>query len=479
MRYCKYLILFIIFCGAAQAQLPPPVAQALARGGIPESAVGLYVHEVGVADPVAIHRGEQPLNPASVMKLVTTYAGLELLGPAYEWTTEIHTDGALNGDVLSGNVYIKGGGDPKLVIENFWIMLRKLRAKGVRDIRGDLVLDRSVFTTEHPDPGQFDNEPLEPYNTPPDALLANFKTFTLTFVPDAETRSVRINVDPPLPQLQVVNNLKYVDGACGYWQSRFKAQTVDNGDNAQLSFTGVYAASCGEKVNYYSLMSHRGYVGALFRHVWRELGGSFNGRVRDGPLNGSTVKLVEQPSQALSEIVRYVNKFSNNVMARQILLTLGANHGGGPGTPERGARAVQQLFASKGIAMPELVIENGSGLSRIERVSARGMGQMLLTAFRSPVMPEFMASMPLVGVDGTMYRRLRNTDVVGQAHIKTGLINDVRALAGYVLDARGRRVVTVMLINHPRAHHGNLVQDALLRWVHGRGSMDDCCRHMK
>jgi D-alanyl-D-alanine carboxypeptidase/D-alanyl-D-alanine-endopeptidase (penicillin-binding protein 4) len=154
-------------------------------------------------------------------------------------------------------------------------------------------------------------------------------------------------------------------------------------------------------------------------------------------------------------------------MARQILLTIGAN-GSGPGTPERGVRAIEQLFAAKGIHMPGMVVENGSGLSRVGRVTARGMGQLLLAAYRSAIMPEFMASMPIVGVDGTMRRRLIDTPVAGQAHIKTGLINDVRALAGYVLDAHGRRMVAVLLINHPRAGNANAVQDALLKWVYSR-----------
>lgn len=469
MKIHNYLFLLSFLCIKAWAQLPPPVAQALARAGIPESGVGLYVHEIGAAEPLAVHRAEQPLNPASVMKLVTTYAGLELLGPAYQWSTDLYTDGVVQKDVLAGNVLLKGGGDPKLAIEHFWLLLRALRNKGVREIRGDLVLDRSLFTTEFPDPGLFDNEPTEPYNTTPDALLTNFKTFTLTFVPDDETRTVRITADPPLPQLRIVNNLILRDGPCGAWQSRIKTQTQDNGDAAQLTFSGSYAAQCGEQSAFYSVMGHRGYVAALFQHVWRELGGSFRGRVREAAAGGNNVKLASQRSPALAEIVRDINKFSNNVMARQLLLTIGAASGAGAqATPALGARAVQQFFAGRGIAMPQLVMENGSGLSRIERVSARGMGHMLLAAFRSPVMPEFIASMPLVGVDGTMRRRLKNSGVEGQAHIKTGLLNGSRALAGYVLDARGRRVVVVMLINHANAHNANAVQDALLRWTHGR-----------
>ncbi|HTD90882.1 MAG TPA: D-alanyl-D-alanine carboxypeptidase/D-alanyl-D-alanine-endopeptidase, partial [Burkholderiales bacterium] len=348
MNLFKYLFLFIIFQSAAQAQLPPPVAQALARAAISETGVGIYVHEIGAAEPVVTHRAEQSLNPASVMKLVTTYAGLELLGPAYQWSTEIYIDGDLQQDILTGNLVIKGGGDPKFAIENFWLLLRALRAKGVREIRGDLILDRSLFSTEFPDPGRFDNEATQPYNTTPDALLTNFKTFTLAFVPDAESRSVRITADPPLPQLQIVNDLKLIEGACGAWMNRFKVQIQDIGDSTRLTFAGPYSQQCGEQISYYSVMGHRGYVAGLFQHLWRELGGTFNGRVREGQASANAIKVVSQNSPALSEIVRDINKFSNNVMARQLLLTIGAAAGGTQATPERGARAVQQFFASKG-----------------------------------------------------------------------------------------------------------------------------------
>jgi D-alanyl-D-alanine carboxypeptidase/D-alanyl-D-alanine-endopeptidase (penicillin-binding protein 4) len=468
MKLRHYLFLILYCSCAAQAQLPPPVVQALARAGIAETGVGIYVHEIGAADPLVAHRAEQPLNPASVMKLVTTYAGLELLGPAHQWSTDIYAEGVMLQDVLVGNLIIKGGGDPKFTIENFWMLLRALRAKGVREIRGDVLLDRGLFTTDHPDSGRFDGEPTQPYNTTPDALLTNFKTFTLTFAPEADGRGVRIMVDPPLPQIQIVNNLTLGDGACGNWLARIKTQVQDNGDIARLTFTGPYARQCAEQNNYYSLLGHRDYVAGLFQHLWRDLGGVFNGRVRDGDANANSIKLVSQRSLALSEIVRDINKFSNNVMARQLLLSIGAAAGGPAATPDRASRTVQQFFASRGLQMPQLVIENGSGLSRIERVSARDLGQMLQAAFRSPVMPEFIASMPLVGVDGTMYRRLTNTGVAGQAHIKTGLLAGVRAMAGYVLDAKGRRVAVVMLINHPNSHNGNAVQDALLRWVHAR-----------
>ena len=353
----NYFFLLIFLCGVAQAQLPPPVVQALARAGIPETSVGVYVHEIGTAEPVVAHRAEQPLNPASVMKLVTTYAGLELLGPAHQWSTDIYSEGVMLQDVLVGNLIIKGSGDPKFAIEHFWLLLRALRAKGVREIRGDVLLDRTRFATDYPDPGRFDNEPIQPYNTTPDALLTNFKTFTLIFMPDAENKGVRISVDPPLPQLQIVNNLTLSEGACGIWINRIKVMPQDSGDTARLTLAGPYPRQCAEQATYFSLLGHRAYVGGLFQQLWRELGGVFNGRVIDGEVTASAIKLVSQRSLALSEIVRDINKFSNNVMARQLLLSIGAAGSGGQATPEKGVRAVQQFFASKGLPMPQLVIE--------------------------------------------------------------------------------------------------------------------------
>jgi len=172
--------------------------------------------------------------------------------------------------------------------------------------------------------------------------------------------------------------------------------------------------------------------------------------------------------------VRDMNKFSNNVMARQLYLTLGAEGFGEPGTEGKSERVIREWLAGKGLAMPELVLENGSGLSRTERISARNLGLLLLTSFQSPVMPEFLASLPLAAVDGTMRKRLGDASVAGQAHIKTGSLTGVRAIAGYVLDASGRRLVVVSIVNHPNAVNAEAAQDALLDWVH-QGAVDPCC----
>ena len=469
LRDCIIAALLAMTIAAADAALPPPVAQALAAAGIPESAVGLYAHDVGADKPIVVHNPERAFNPASTMKLVTTYAGLELLGPAYTWNTDVYATGPIANEVLAGDLVIKGHGDPKLTLEKLWLVLRGLRARGLRDIRGDVVLDRTFFSVEDYDPGRFDGEPLRPYNTGPDALLVNFKAITLALVPEPESRSVRILAEPALPQIQIVNALAYNDGPCGDWLGRLKIDGQTLGDAARLTLAGPYSRDCGERTRSFSLLDHPAYAAALFTQMWRELGGNVTGTVRNGIAPAGAHLISSARSESLSEIVRDINKYSNNVMARQLFLTLGAVAEGAPGTLDKSRGVVRQWLAHKGIAAPELVVDNGSGLSRIGRISARTLGEMLLAAFRSAVMPELVASLPLVAADGTMRRRLPGADVAGQAHIKTGALANVRAIVGYVLDARGRRVAVAFIVNHPNAGAAVAAQDALLRWLHRAG----------
>jgi D-alanyl-D-alanine carboxypeptidase/D-alanyl-D-alanine-endopeptidase (penicillin-binding protein 4) len=465
---CLFLLIGCLSAGSALAQaLPPPVADALIRAGIPLDSVGVYVQDLnGGGMPLAGLNTTVPLNPASTMKLVTTNAALELLGPTFTWKTKAYANGPQVGDVLHGDLIIKGGGDPKLVLENFWLFLRQIRNRGIREIRGNLVLDRSAFEEGFYDPALFDGDPLKSYNAGPDALLLNYKTIGYRFVPDEVTGQVRVMVDPPIAGYPVVVP-KLSVGECGDWKAKLQAAFNGNG----TSFAGTFAASCGEKTWYVHPyhMTHTQYFDAVFRQVWSDMGGSFKGRVVNGVVPPAARFVGEWESTTLPEVIRDINKHSNNVMARQLLMALAADILKLPANPERGARAIKTWLANKGIDAPELVIENGSGLSRIERISAGTLGRMLVAAFRSPTMPEFMSSMPLAGVDGTMRLRLKTRSAAGSAHIKTGSLIDVRSIAGYMLAASGRRYAVVCIINHFNAPASQEAQDALLQWVFERG----------
>ncbi len=453
----------------AQAQnvLPPAVAQALAAAKIPSSGVAVVVQEVGAGRAALGQNAAASMNPASVIKLVTTYAALELLGPAYRWKTEAWVSGSLREGVLEGDLILKGGGDPKLDLESFWILLRALRGKGLREIRGALVLDRSHFEREPGDPARFDGEPFRPYNVLPDALLVNYRSLRFAFIPEPERGAVRIHVEPRPPALEVANVLRLAEGICPEGRAfRDMLKATFEAARQRAIFAGQYPVSCGEKDLNVALLEPNDQVAGTFRQLWAEMGGSWSGTARAGQAAATARLLHSHDSPPLAEIVRDTNKFSSNIMARQLFLTLGAESAGPPASPQKAYAAVKDWIAAKKIAAPELVMENGSGLSRAERISAGNLAGLLQAAWSSPVMPEFIASLPIVGLDGTMRRRLKADGVTGRAHIKTGLLADVRAMGGYVMDRSGRRHVVVMLVNHPNAADSQPAMDALLRWVY-------------
>ena len=451
-----FLACLVLFPGLAAGQLPKDVTDGLRAAGVPLSSVAVVVQGVAASRPSLTLNSQQPMNPASVMKLVTTYAALELLGPAYRWKTEAWLDG--------DNLVLKGYGDPKLTYEGFWMLLRNLRGRGLREIRGDVILDRSRFGPI-PD-AAIDNEVYRPYNVPPDALLVNFKTLRFTFLPD--NGAVRLFVEPSLPGLEVVNSLRVTGGACpdGRAFRELIGASFASQPKPRAAFTGEDPAACGERDMNVALHAPEDYVAGMLRQLWTEMGGTWKGSVRDGAVPPGAHLLYTHESEPLAETVRDINKVSNNVMARQLFLTLAAELVGTPALPENAARAIRQWLTLKGVRAPELVLENGSGLSRAERISAANLATLLLAAWRSPVMPEFVASLPVVAADGTMRRRMRYERAAGSAHIKTGLLNEARAIGGYVLDRTGHRHVVVMIVNHPRAPETDAAMDALLAWVY-------------
>jgi D-alanyl-D-alanine carboxypeptidase/D-alanyl-D-alanine-endopeptidase (penicillin-binding protein 4) len=473
MRFLRPLIVLLALLpllAHAQDRLPATVANALKSAGVPLSAVGIVVQEADVGSPrLAINAG-QAMNPASTMKLVTTFAALELLGPAYTWKTTAWSTAPLENGVLGGDLYLRGSADPKLTFEQFWLLLRQLRARGVREIAGDLILDRSLIATDERDPATFDDKPLRPYNVGPDALLLNFKALRLTLVPDTAAKSVRVMAEPEPANLDITNLIKLGNNGCGDWKESLRADLNQHGSRWRLILTGSYSASCGEHNWNLGVLPHATYVRGVFEQLWGELGGTLKGDVRDGVVPAEATQLASIESAALSEIVRDINKFSNNVMARQLFLTMGAENiaekGKRPARTEDADAVVRAWLDARNLRFPELVLDNGSGLSRRERISAGNLARLLATIWKSPVMPELVASLPLIAVDGTMKKRLNGNGIAGQAHIKTGTLEGVKTIAGYVLDKNGRQQIVVFLVNHPNAQAAQAAQDALLAWVY-------------
>ncbi|TAG46947.1 MAG: D-alanyl-D-alanine carboxypeptidase/D-alanyl-D-alanine-endopeptidase [Betaproteobacteria bacterium] len=451
---------------SALAAMPKPLSQSFRAAGVPESSVAIYVREVGRERPIIEHRAAVPMNPASTMKLVTTLVGLDALSPSYSWKTEFLTDGRLSDGVLDGALYIRGGGDPKFTWENLQVAIKALREQGIREIKGDFVMDRSRFIKVADDPAQFDGKPLRPYNVMPDALLYNFKSVGFKFSPQPDN-SVSITSDGPIPDgLDIVNRLRATGGSCGDWRTLVTPVFESSGNAVRASFTGTYAKECGDRDWYVSLFDHAGIVSGSFAKLWRDSGGVWSGRARDGIVPAIAQKRFTHSSPPLSSMISDINKFSNNVMARQLLLTIDSELRKSAGSVASATQSVRDWAGNRGFDVPDLRIENGSGLSRTERISAKSMGRFLEYGLTAPYSRDFVLSLPVAATDGTLSRRFNNMAADGNAFLKTGTLDGVKTLAGYLMLPDKRLVLFVGFINHPNADAGVKALDAAVEWVY-------------
>lgn len=451
---------------AASSTLPVPVSNALSYRNVPEEALSIYVEDLATGEVVLTWNDARPRNPASVEKMVTTLVALDKLGPAYRWKTEATLLGDAEDGVLDGDLLLKGFGDPYLVTERFWQFLRRIRQAGVTRINGDLLLDDSFFDVGDYDPAAFDREPLRAYNVSPNALLTNFKVVRYFFEPDDGSAVVKVRLEPELDNLDVVNRLKVASGACRGYQRGITI--TPNDDFSRITFSGRFPSGCEVYSMSRTALGHNEFTYGLFRSLWQESGGEIGGQWRNVVADETLEPDVVYESLPLSEVIAKVNKHSNNVMAKQLLFTIAAETYGPAGTEAKGRQVVREWLAEHGMDFEELRIDNGAGLSRKSRMTARHLGQMLRYAYESPYMPEYLASLSLSGLDGTLSRRFKDSSLTGQAHMKTGSLDDVSAVAGFFQSRSGKRYIVVTMLNHTDVHRGpgQEVQEMLLRWLY-------------
>jgi D-alanyl-D-alanine carboxypeptidase/D-alanyl-D-alanine-endopeptidase (penicillin-binding protein 4) len=324
-----------------------------------------------------------------------------------------------------------------------------------------LVLDRNFFV--QPQLPQFNddgNDDNKPFLVKPDALMVNLKA--LRFVARNDNGRVLVSVEPPIATIRIENQVKAVNSKQCTGGVRYNPVTQADG-SVTVTVGGQLGEGCSSQT-YLSLLDHATYTAGAVRAIWKELGGSIQGVDRLAPTPKDAKVLARAFSPDLAEIIRDINKYSNNTMAQQLFLSLGAQfRTEADGDDAKAAqRVVRQWLAKKGITAPHLVMENGSGLSRAERVSAREMAGMLQAAWKSPYSAEFISSMPIAGTDGTMRKRLKTTAMRGEAHIKTGTLNTVRAIAGFSRDINGNTWAVVAILNDKAPFGASSVLDQVL-----------------
>ena len=471
-----FLVLFLaiaatpVFVRGAPALGPPapaPVVAAMVAQHLPPTSVSFAIVDPDSGRLVAGQNVDVPRSPASTIKLVTTFASLDLLGPAYVWHTRAWLHGDLHDGVLDGDLILQGGGDPYMTLERWWSFARSLRDKGLKTIRGDIVIDNTAFSLPDEDPGAFDGRPNRSYNVLPDAMMVNFQSIEFRVVPNAGMRRVDIIASPTPVNLVIVNHIAFVPGRCTTAAGRVDFEVASERWD-RVVFSGALSPNCTERSFARVLLKPADYAFGTFVALWRELQGEFNGKLRIAATPSDAVPFDTFESLTLGEIVRLTNKFSSNLMARHLLLTIGEDRSGPPATLEKGADAIAEWSRERGISLNDMNIDNGSGLSRATHITVLQMAKVLSEAYHSRYAPEFIASLPLAGVDGTLRRRMK-TSPAGSVRLKTGHLDGVSGVAGYVTTPAGKTFVLVCLVNDARTDSGagEPVHAALVSWMQG------------
>jgi serine-type D-Ala-D-Ala carboxypeptidase/endopeptidase (penicillin-binding protein 4) len=450
---------------AAATGVPLSVSQIVSAQHLPASAVSFSIIDTESGRIVAADNPDTPRSPASTVKVVTTFASLDLLGPAYTWHTLASTRGTLRDGVLDGDLILQGGGDPYMTLERWWSFARALRDKGLKSIKGDIVIDDTAFALDKEDAAAFDGKPNRSYNVLPDAMMVNFQSVEFRLLANTDAGRVDIVPSPAPVNLIIENKIRFVAGRCSGPAARVDFK-VESQSWDRVSFSGALSPYCEERRITRVLLQPATYAFGTFVELWRQLGGEFSGRLRIEPRPVDAQLLLSFDSLTLGEIVRLTNKFSSNLMARHLLLTIGSDRQGSPATLEKGAAAMAEWGHARGLDLQGMDIDNGSGLSRKTHISTLQMARLLNAAHHSAFAPEFEASLPLAGVDGTLKSRMKNSPA-GSVRLKTGHIDGVSGVAGYVTTSSGKTYVLVSLINHPRTDYGagEPVHAALVSWI--------------
>ncbi len=474
--------------------LPKVVLTALDKNQLPANAISVVITEIPLSakpsnksllapQELINWRGDVGMNPASTMKILTTLAALDVLGPKYRWRTLIYTDGVIRNGILKGNVYLQGTGDPKLSPELLAKLIANLRALGIKKIDGNLIFDRSAYAQDLLDSNLIDGEALRSYNVQPDPLLYAFRTLSFQLSANKADSLIEINYSPELARFKIINLLNLQLGSCEDWRKEIHLDISTNaplqkGVTAitewQVTFTGALPSGCQKVLYNLVAFDPNTFLSLGFTAAWQLADGEWlkPPQGKSGLVPSTLNPLLQFDGTSLADALVDINKYSNNVMSRQLFLTLALEQFGKPATVANSEKVIQEWLNRYGMQFSELVLENGSGLSRKEMISAQHMNDLLIIARSLPNGNLFFNSLPIAGNDGTMRNRLLNKmrswlhlKLPPEIRIKTGSLAEVKSIAGYVRSKSGKLYALTSFINHPNAYRGQEVHDQLLTWL--------------
>lgn len=412
--------------------------------------VAIHVANARNGEEVFAYQADRALQPASTMKVVTAAAALRTLGPAYRFSTEIHHDGELSPDgVLNGNLYVRGTGDPTMVLERLWKLVFDLKVQGVREIKGDVVFDDSFMDRNAGIPGwnkEVDAVNGPSYYPPLGALSLNYNTVAILVGPGASSGSAaRVELETRSPALEVINKATTGGKGSKPW---LKVEREVEDRKVKFTVTGSVPMETEVRRYYRTVADATAYFSGAFAEMLKDQDVKVKGRFLAGKVPRDAEKVLVAQSESLSRILMDTNKQSNNFMAEQVLKTMGAVVHGEPGTTEKGLQVVASYLSSLGLPSDDYQLVNGSGLARGTTMKPDLLTAVLVDMYNDrKVGAEFQSSLSIGGVDGTLRSRFQRPDEVGRLRGKTGSLNGVHCLVGYLDGADGEVYAFSFLVN--------------------------------
>ena len=466
----KKIILFIVLSSWIYA-LPAGINSIINKSGIPKNDISIYIKEVGSGGrELAALNASKTRTPASVIKVLSTYAAALKLGFDYRWPTQFYTIGSLKNGVLKGDLVVKGFGDPTLASRDLKSIVANIKAKGIKKVTGNIVIDRTYFAVGTKNNSGFDKNTYSPYNAMPDAMMFNERISTICITPNKNAVYKKV----PDGSYKIKNNLKRVNKPCKGRYSWPGLKINNSSAIPEVWLQGKISKKCGKRdICKVITKPYKSFYYAL-KDALKKGGVTVAGSMRLNKVPSNANILFTHYSRSLEKIISRTAKKSNNLYARHLLLLLGAKMYGAPSTLAKGSKAVEYILRSKGaLGQGTLRIDNGSGLSRTSKLSAKLLAKMYDNAYSRYGM-RWMKTLSIAGVDGTIKRRFRGTVVKNRAWMKTGTLNRVKNIGGYVKSRSGRMYTVVILVNTKQGRwKAAQLQNNILKWLvtyKGRGT---------
>ena len=432
-------------------RLEKSIDKALKTSILKNASVGIQIVSLDTGEVVYKRNSETPLNPASNTKLITSAAALVNLTPQYQFRTSVYTNAKIKDGSLQGNLYLKGGGDPVLSYEGLLALAQDVYNAGIRTVTGDIVGDDTFFDDEREFSGWHDFN--RAYSGKLSALSLGENSAKLVIKPSHRSGlAPQIILDPPTSYIQIKN--KAVTLSANKVYASFSDSDTDTSSpdkpaketlvvQGKVSRKSKYGVSAYVNVNNPSL-----FTTATFKDALEQMGITVNGAVSLGKVPKKSRRIAVYFSESLSNIICASNKLSSNFVAEQLLKTLGAEVKGTPGTTKKGLEVIHDFLAELDIQEDSYTLENGSGLSRNNRISAEQIVKLLTYMYENfEVKAEYLASLAIAGVDGTLRRRMQDTQAERRLRAKTGAIRSVSCLSGYAASKDNETFAFSILMN--------------------------------